>query len=481
MGKLKEKVSKGEIFAFASGDFFGGGSQLIISFYYLIFLTDIVKIRPALAGFIILFSKIWDAISDPLMGLITDNTKSRWGRRKPYFLVGFFGILAAYFLLWLPISNDSEIVKFLYMLFAYTLYSTVSTIVMVPYSAMSSEISADYKERNTINGTRLVFSQVSSLICAVLPMEIVKMFSDVRTGYIGMAVAFGCFFAIPFLLMFLFTKERVVDVSEKRKFNLKVFLEPFKVRSFRILISIYLFAFLAMDIVSTVFAYYMNYYLKRPGELNYVLGAMLITQVLMVPVVVNLANKIGKAKVVMYSIFVWAAAVILLSVLQPSWGSMFIYINAVIMGLGIAGCVVMPWLMFPDVTDVGELAFGRHNAGSFSGIMTFMRKFSSAVGIFIVSTLLDIAGYVKPYEAVIDGVTKEVLAQQPQSVLTTLKIVVVIIPLILLTVTFFASRKYPLSQDIVKKISGYLEFKKGKADESPVTEEEMEALKKELI
>ena len=135
------------------------------------------------------------------MGLITDNTKSKWGRRKPYFLVGFFGILAAYFLLWLPISNDSEIVKFLYMLFAYTLYSTVSTIVMVPYSAMSSEISADYKERNTINGTRLVFSQISSLICAVLPMEIVKMFSDVRTGYIAMAVAFGCFFAIPFLLM----------------------------------------------------------------------------------------------------------------------------------------------------------------------------------------------------------------------------------------------------------------------------------------
>ena len=110
-----------------------------------------------------------------------------------------------------------------------------------------------------------------------------------------------------------------------------------------------------------------------------------------------------------------------------------------------------------------------------------MRKFSSAVGIFIVSTLLDISGYVKPYETVIDGVTKEVLAEQPQSVLTTLKIVVVIIPLILLTVTFFASRKYPLSQDIVKKISGYLEFKKGKADESPVTEEEMEALKKELI
>lgn len=481
MTKLKEKVSRAETFIFASGDFFGGGSQLIISFYYLIFLTDVVKIRPALAGFIILFSKIWDAISDPLMGLITDNTKSKWGRRRPYFLVGFFGILAAYFLLWFPISNDSEIVKFLYMLFAYTLYSTVSTIVMVPYSAMSSELSTDYKERNKINGTRLVFSQVASLICAVVPMEIVKRFADVRTGYMAMAVAFGAFFALPYLLMFLFTKERVVSVGEKRKFSLKVFLEPFKVRTFRILVAIYLFAFMTMDIVSTVFSFYMKYYLKRPGELNFVLGAMLITQVLMVPVVVKMANKIGKAKVVMYSIVVWALGIGLLAILQPAWGNWFIYTNAVIMGLGIAGCVVMPWLMFPDVTDVGELATGSHNAGSFSGIMTFMRKFSSAVGIFIVSTLLDFGGYVKPSEEIIDGVTKQVLAEQPASVLLTLKIVVVVIPIILLAVTFWAASKYPLNQDRIKKLSGYLDFKKGNSTENPLTDAELEDLKKELI
>ncbi|NMA95875.1 MAG: MFS transporter [Clostridiales bacterium] len=475
--KKQDKVSKGEILIFGAGDLFGGGAQLIISFYYLIFLTDIIKIRPALAGVVILFSKVWDAISDPLMGLITDNTNTRWGRRKPYFLIGFFGIVAAFFLLWYPISNDSQMIKFLYMLFAYLLYSSVSTMVMVPYSAMSSEISQDYEERNIVNGTRLFFSQLSSLICAVVPMEIVKLFADERAGYIAMAISFGFFFAIPFLLMFFFTKERVEGTKEDSKFDISFFLKPFKVKAFRNLIMIYLSAFLAMDIVSTVFAYYMNYYLKRPGELNYVLGAMLITQVIMVFAVIKLANKIGKAKTVMVSIAIWAVGILLMSQIQPTWPAWVIYVDAVIMGLGIIGCVVMPWTMYPDITDVGELAFGRRSSGSFSGIMTFMRKFSSAVGIFIVSYILDIAGYIEPIE---DGV-QVIMQDQPEAVITALKVIVILFPFVLLFFTFRGAMKYPLNRQLQKRLMIYLDYKNGKLAENPLTKDELENMKKSLI
>ncbi len=76
---LKEKM------IFGSGDIFIGGTQVIMAFYYLRFLTDVIQITPALAGTIVLISKIWDAISDPMMGVITDNTRTRWGRRKPFF------------------------------------------------------------------------------------------------------------------------------------------------------------------------------------------------------------------------------------------------------------------------------------------------------------------------------------------------------------------------------------------------------------
>ncbi len=482
LGTLQAKVSRKERYIFASGDFFGGGAQIIINFYFLIFLTDVFKIRPYLAGIIIFVAQVWDAISDPMMGIITDRTRTRWGRRRPYFLIGFFGILATFFLIWYPISSHSEWVRFFYMLFAYLLYKTVSTIVMVPYSAMSSEISIDFKERTLINGTRLVFSQASSLICAVAPIEIVKAFPDLRTGYMVMALAFGFFFAIPYLLMFLFTKERVnIENDEKVKWSLKEFLEPFQVRAFRFLVSIYLFSFLAMDIVSTIFAYYMNYYLKRPSELNYVLGALLITQLVCVPLVIKATYRIGKSGVIKNSVIIWMVGILFMALIQPNWPDWVIYFTAVFMGLGVAGCVVMPWVMFPDVTDVGEMAFGRRNAGSFSGIMTLSRKTSAAIGIFLISIILEFAGYIEPMTAVENGVSKTILMEQPDSLILALKIIILVIPFILLGITWFLAKGYPLDQKASEKITQYLEYQRGNIAEKPVSQEELEALKETLI
>lgn len=479
---MKEKqLTRFEMGIFAAGDMFGGGAQLIISFYYLIFLTDVVRIRPALAGTIILLSKIWDAISDPLMGSITDNTRSRWGRRKPYFLVGFFAIVGAFFLLWYPVSHDDEMVKFAYVLLAYLLYSTVSTMVMVPYAAMSSEISQDYEKRNTVNGARLFFSQLSSLLCAVLPLEIVRLFEDEKAGYIAMALAFGMFFAVPFILMFFFTHERVPMAQEKTKIKVKDFFVPFKIKSFRYLIFIYLFAFLAMDVVSTVFAYYMNYFLKRPSELNYVLGAMLITQIVLIPAVVAVSNRIGKAKTFILSAVIWLMGVGIMSLQSPAYPAWMIYANAVLVGVGLVGCIVLPWVMYPDVTDVGEFYAGKRNAGAFGGIMTFMRKFSSAIGIFIVSNILQLAGYMKPGSEVVDGVSRTVLLQQPDAVIAALRAIVVGFPLILLVVAIVMAKKYPLTRVKHSRLMAYLQYQRGEVAENPLSEDELMALREDLI
>lgn len=475
------KLTKAEMATFASGDMFGGGASVIISFFYLIFLTDVVQLRPILAGTLILVSKIWDAVNDPLMGFITDNTRTRWGRRRPYFLIGSLSIVVAFFLLWYPISSDSELVKFLYVLFAYILYSSVSTMVMIPYAAMASEITTDFKERNQVNGARLLFSQVASLICAVVPLEIVKLFSGQDTGYMVMALTFGIFFSIPFLLIFFFTNERVTVQAEKSKFSIAVLTAPFKVRSFRFLIVIYLFSFLSMDVVSTVFAYFMNYYLKRPSELNYVLGAMLITQIFLVPVVVKLANTLGKAKTYMLHVLVWGLGILFLTFLGPDWPSWAIYVNAVIMGMGIVGGIVIPWIMYPDITDVGELAFGKRNSGSFGGIMTFMRSLSSAFGIFIISTILDLAGYLKPVEQVVDGVTKKVLVEQPDAVILSLKLIVTAFPVVLLCIAFFMASKYPLTKVMHNKLNQYLDYQRGLTAEPSLTAGEIEEMKRKLI
>jgi Na+/melibiose symporter-like transporter len=406
-------LGKPEGFIFAAGDMFGGGAQTMIAFFYLRFLTDFIGIAPALAGTVILVARVWDAVTDPLMGVITDNTRSRFGRRKPYFLVGFFGILAAIFLLWYPARFADPGMRAAFVMISYLFYSTIQTIVMVPYSAMSSEISTGYEERNFVNGTRLVFSQAATLLAAVLPMTIVEAFANPAAGYQVMALVFGLLFALPFLLIFLFANERVPEPEERSRFEVRLFLKPLGIRSFRLLIGIYLSAFLINDIVSAVFTYFMDYFLNRPGDLEIVLGILLIVSTVTVPLVIRFANRFGKAETLAGFLLVWLAGIFALSRLTPDLPFWVIYVIAAVIGVGTSGGIVIPWIMYPDVTDVGELAFGKRVSGSFSGLMTFFRKVSSGLALFIIGQILQIAGYREPLSEVIDGTLTVTKYPQP--------------------------------------------------------------------
>jgi sugar (glycoside-pentoside-hexuronide) transporter len=474
-------LTRGEGFAFASGDMFGGGAQTMIAFFYLRFLTDFVGISPALAGSIIAVARIWDAVSDPLMGVITDNTRSRFGRRKPYFLVGFFGILAAVFLLWYPVQFSNPGARAAFVLVTYLFYSTIQTIVMVPYSAMSAEISTDYKERNFVNGTRLVFSQVATLLAAVLPLTIVDAFADPRTGYQVMALVFGLLFALPFLLVFLFANERVPEPEEKAKFDIKLFFKPLKLRSFRLLIGIYLSAFLINDIISAVFTYFMDYYLNRPGDLEIVLGVLLIVSTVFVPVVIYFANRYGKGRTLAVFLLVWLAGIFGLSRITPELPHWVIYIVAGVIGIGTSGGIVSPWIMYPDVTDVGELAFGKRVSGSFSGLMTFFRKAAGALALFLVGQILQIADYREPTQEIVDGVLSTTKYAQPASVITALQVLVIVIPVVLLGLLYFFVRRYPLSKEMHDRLKALLEFKRGEQGAAAVTEEDEAEIRSELI
>ncbi len=401
------KMSKLEMATFAAGDLFGGGAQLVIGFFYLRFLTDVVRINPILAGTVILLSKIWDAVSDPIMGSISDNTRSRFGRRKPYLLAGFFLIIIAFTLLWYTPGLDSQGAKFAFVVLSYMFYSTVSTIVMVPYTALSSEISKDVVERGRVNGARLFFSQTASLIGAVLPMVIVGLFPE-KTGYLVMGLVFSVFYAIPFLGIFLLCQERVSPGSERSKFSFKKTISPFKIKTYRSLIGMYLMAFFVMDVVSAVFTYYMTYLIGREDLLEIVLGVMLITQIAMLPFTVLIAEKIGKPKTFRISASIFIVGALALGFYNADWPIVFIYMIAALVGIGLIGCIVMPWVMYPDVTDISELAFGERRSGAFAGFMTFLRKFSSAIGIWVVGFMLQFSGYILPGDVILpeDAVAK---------------------------------------------------------------------------
>ncbi|MEG2541589.1 MAG: MFS transporter, partial [Clostridia bacterium] len=190
-----------------------------LSVILLAFFTNIVGIEAGIAGTIITVSKLWDAISDPGMGLISENSRwSKLGRRKPFMIIG--GILIPFGLAFLfaPIGvsglNLGATSKIVWMVFAYIAYCTISTVSQVPFMSMASDISMDYKERNKANTWKLIFDIASSAILYVVPALLWGMVTRTNNPipyeqfYYVIVFGFGLLFAIPLIVGGLTIKER---------------------------------------------------------------------------------------------------------------------------------------------------------------------------------------------------------------------------------------------------------------------------------
>lgn len=158
-----KEIKTQNIIFYGMGDLYGGGAFFVIGTLFLIFLTDVIGLTPAKAGLVLVLGKSWDAISDPLMGYISDHTRSRFGRRRVYFLIGIIPIALSFFLLWYPAEFNSETFLFLYYVFAYIFFSTIFTMVMVPYSALNAEMTENYQIRTRLSASKMLFSQFSSV------------------------------------------------------------------------------------------------------------------------------------------------------------------------------------------------------------------------------------------------------------------------------------------------------------------------------
>jgi oligogalacturonide transporter len=452
-----EKLSLWRKIGFGLGDIFGGGATTIISFYYLIFLTDVVRINPALAGTVILVSKLYDAVTDPFEGVLSDRTRTRLGRRRPYLLAGIPLIFLSFFALFFPVNFSEELQRFIFVICTYLFFSTVVSIVMLNYSALQAEMTLDYNERTSLSSARIFFSTISSIICALVPIEIVKAFPDVRQGYIVMGLVFGAFFALPFIATVITARERAEFQKPPEKFNLRdTFIAPFKVRTFVLALLTYVFAFIAIDAVGSIVVYFMKYYMLRGDEANYVAGTMLVFNVIALPIYSFISRKTSKRTGFIIGEVVWMTTMLFSFLLTPSSPFLAPYLFAALVGLGIGGIYVMIYAIFPDLPDVDELRTGERREGIFGALITLFRKFSSAFGIFIVANLLAVTGYVQPVEQVINGATR--LVDQPQTgqFITFLRLIFALVPITFVLISLIFATRYPLTGEVHQRLNKVL-------------------------
>ena len=396
----QKKVTTSTLLSYGIGDLYGGGSFLIISMLFIYFLTDVVGMNVSLAGFVVLVGKVWDAIIDPTIGYVTDHMKSRFGRRRIFFLFAIIPIALSFFLLWMPFRSEHMAAIFAYYLFAYIFNCTVFSIVMIPYSALNAEIVEDYKTRTRLSGARMMFSQLSALIAGVVPKILIHKFPSESQGFLVMGLVFGIFYALPWLIVFLGTWEMPVTEKEEAHSSrptmdfLKSMVFLFKNRSFKIHMLMYLLAYAALDILMAMFVYYLNYYIGRPKMFSACLGSMLIAQLSMLPVYVAIANRAGKGKAYIIGLSIWAAAMALSMFLTPSTPLFLLVLLCVMIGVGMSAGTMIPWAILPSITDVDEMITTQRRAGIYAGIMSFIRQLVQAVTLFAFSQALFFIGYV---------------------------------------------------------------------------------------
>lgn len=391
----ERKLTFKNLLSYGVGDIFGGGSFVVINLLFIYFLTDVAKLNPALAGLVVLAGKAWDAVSDPIMGYITDTTRSKYGRRRIFFLIGIFPIILSFVAMWIPFSSESQIVKFIYYACAYVFFSTAFTMVMIPYSALNAEMTREYKDRTRLSGARLIFSQFSSLISGTVPKMIVDTFPDKAQGFLVMSIVFAIFFALPWLVVFFGTWE-LPDVQVENKSLVDFFKNLLVIwtnKSFRVHIGLYICAYSALDLIMAMFIYYLTYYIQKPHVFTMCLGAMLVTQVSFLPVYVFIANKKGKGFAYRVGVSIWAIALVSSLLFDSATPLQYIIALSILMGAGMSAGTMIPWAILPSVTDVGELITGKQQAGVYAGAMTFIRKLVQAVVLAVFGIVLQAIGY----------------------------------------------------------------------------------------
>ena len=482
-----------ERFFYGIGDFFGGGQSTMLSLILLPYYTSILGIRAELAGIPIALAKIWDAISDPLMGNISDNTRSKWGRRRPYIILGGALVLPALLFLLAPwpwggagSTDGQQIAMTALTSIAYMLYCTVSTISQVPYAAMSSEISSDYKQRNYANTFKLVTDMAAAGLCYLVPAILWDQLEggniDRITFWLVVSLLFGILFSGTLILSAVKMKERTPLPAGKVKFSFKSYATPLKIRSFRLHLIMYVMSFLTMDLITALAIYYCDDVLSGVNfnifgnvmEMSslFVIAPMMVMAAVSVPVYYYFMRKVSKQFAFRLGMPLYILGAVLLAVYQKSWSPWLVPVFAVIMGLGFGGTQMMPWLIFPDTIDVAELKLGKRDTGTFSGLMTFSRKICTALAIAVVGWTLGAAGYKEHTEA-------DAAVSQPESALLAIRILLGVGVAVFIGAAFVAAWYYKITDKKLERVRYFLDKHRSGKDDT-LTEEEL-AERDELV
>ncbi len=400
---MDQKLTLSSKFRYGLADM---GFALITSamqFFLLFYYTDVAGIDPGIAGLALMVGKLtWDALNDPLFGYWSDRTRSRFGRRRIYMLLGAVPLgFAAWIMFSLP-KGLTGVPAFLAVLLTFWLVDTFQTMANVPYSALTPEMTRDYSERASLTSIRMAFSVFGYILGAAITTILAGVFQgaglNLQQAWSATGAVFGAI-AMTVILVTAFTvKEHPELAGEPSKLPaVKAVLTSFKNKPFIILMIAFILSSFSFTVLTALVPYFIQYQLNMKSQVSFVLFAMLLTiGIFLIPAKL-VCDKINKGPTYALGLFISSVAVIF-GFFLPHGATPLIYVVAIVAGIGFSTQWVCPWSMLPDVIEYDEKMTGERREGIYYGLWNFLTKFTGALGVAVSGWALKLYGYVPNVE-----------------------------------------------------------------------------------
>ena len=446
--------------AYGAGDLGPAITANIVVVFLLVFFTNVSGLDPGLAGSILLIGKIWDAINDPMLGALSDRTESKWGRRLPWMLWGAVPFGFFFFLQWVvPHFSDNPSTNQWGLFWYYVVISIFSnafyTVVNLPYTALTPELTQNYDERTSLNSFRFAFSISGSILSLIIALVLFGVFpNDPIKQYLLIGGVCAVLSVLPLYWCVFGIRERVLEGEARRQANppppqtmsyweqLKV---AFRNRPFLYVVGIYLCSWLAVQNTVAIIPYFVqNWMGLAEQDFTQVVIAVQVTGLIMLFVWTAVSKRVGKKAVYFMGMSVWVIAQIGLFLLQPGQ-VVWMYVLAVMAGFGVSTAYLVPWSMIPDVIELDELNTGQRREGLFYGYMVLLQKVALAIGVFLVGQSLQVSGFLKT----VAGQPKPI---QPDSALWAIRLMIGPIPAVILLIGLVLAYFYPITREVHAEI-----------------------------
>lgn len=405
----------------------------IIYLYLMFYYTDVVGLSAAFVGSLFLFARIWDAITDPVMGLIVDNTRSRWGKFRPWILIGT--IINSATMIGVFICHEFEGVwLYVYASVSYVLWGMTYTMMDIPYWSMIPSLTKEKSEREKIVVVPRLFASIAWLIMGAFGLKAIDWLGDgdSATGFVRVSIAIAIFFIISAVITVVNVKD-VVDIKvSKPKISLRDMVNIItKNDQLKALIGIVLTFNMAMQLAGGFAIYYFAYAIGNKDLFPVFMmlsGAAEIAGLVLFPKVVASVSRPTVWRLA--CIFPLLSCVILLlsGIFMPE-SHVLVGLSGALLKLGSGFSLAMATVMLADVVDYGEYKTGMRSESVIFSVQTMLVKAASAFAGFLIGIGLTIIGYV-PNEV------------QDVDTIFGMRVLMIGIPFILVAASFFIYRRY---------------------------------------